>query len=240
MLPAKSIEGEALTGSTIFDGDVSGSAGSLMLKQGAVTAEKIADGAITDDKLASKYLKLGEAEGDASYSMALGRKSKAEHSGSFVWSDAQSKSFSATAKNQFLIRAGGNVGIDTTEPQEKLTVAGNVAPAVSAAHSVGTDAARWSSLYLSDSVDFSDRIVLSAAGRQLFSITPDGGLVVPGLTILPGPQGPNVLGGHHVNGINAGVSGATVAGGGSKDHPNKVSQDYGTVGGGIWEPGRWI
>ncbi|MGI8965936.1 MAG: tail fiber domain-containing protein, partial [Limisphaerales bacterium] len=47
----------------------------------------------------------------ADYSTAMGYLAKANHKGSFVWADSQNANFASTAPNQFLIRAGGGVGI---------------------------------------------------------------------------------------------------------------------------------
>jgi hypothetical protein len=61
-----------------------------------------------------------------SHSFTAGRKARALHHGTFVWADATGEEFASTASNQFLIRANGNVGIDTNRPSEKLTVNGSV------------------------------------------------------------------------------------------------------------------
>lgn len=56
-------------------------------------------------------------------SMSAGFGSVAKHDGSFVWGDRSTDDpFSTTAKNQFLIRATGGVGINTTNPASPLTV----------------------------------------------------------------------------------------------------------------------
>jgi len=63
-----------------------------------------------------------------SYSYAAGYRARANHTGSFVWADSQSVDFASTANNQYLIRAGGGVGINTNAPgTNKLRVAGNTA-----------------------------------------------------------------------------------------------------------------
>ncbi len=60
------------------------------------------------------------------YSFAAGRQAKAQHEGSFVWADAAGSDFASTANHQFLIRAGGGVGIGLDNPTAKLHVAGEV------------------------------------------------------------------------------------------------------------------
>ncbi len=57
-----------------------------------------------------------------SQSTALGFRAKAIHQGSFVWGDATAADFASTGDNQFLIRAGGGVGIGTTSPGRLLQV----------------------------------------------------------------------------------------------------------------------
>lgn len=57
-----------------------------------------------------------------SYSFAAGMMAKANHQGSFVWSDSTGSAFSSTANNQFLIRASGGVGIGTNAPTGGLEI----------------------------------------------------------------------------------------------------------------------
>ena len=56
---------------------------------------------------------------------------------------------------------------------------------------------------------------------------------------MSGDGAPNVIGGAPVNFVAAGVTGATIGGGGSSDYyhlplTNGVASDFGTVGGGGW------
>jgi trimeric autotransporter adhesin len=60
------------------------------------------------------------------YSFAAGRRAKASHAGSFVWSDSTGADFFSSGVNQFLIRAGGGVGINTISPSSMLDVAGDI------------------------------------------------------------------------------------------------------------------
>jgi hypothetical protein len=59
------------------------------------------------------------------------------------------------------------------------------------------------------------------------------------LRLEPGSLSPNIIGGHGVNGIASGISGAVIAGGGAADDgfgvvaPNQVLAGFGTVGGGL-------
>ena len=60
------------------------------------------------------------------YAFAAGQNAKANHAGAFVWADSQGGPFASTANNQFLIRAGGNVGINKTNPATALDVNGTI------------------------------------------------------------------------------------------------------------------
>jgi len=79
-----------------------------------------------------------------SHAFAAGTRAKANHTGAFVWADSQDVDFASTANNQFSIRAGGgvrlntltealyiapagNIGIGTLAPASKLEVQGAVA-----------------------------------------------------------------------------------------------------------------
>jgi len=62
------------------------------------------------------------AKGD--WSFAGGHQAKANNLGSFVWADGTAADFSSTGNNQFLIRANGGVGINTSYPTAPLQVAG--------------------------------------------------------------------------------------------------------------------
>jgi hypothetical protein len=59
------------------------------------------------------------------YSFAAGQRATAGHEGSFVWSDSSLEHFASTAPNQFLIRANGGVGINTSSPRRTLHVNGD-------------------------------------------------------------------------------------------------------------------
>lgn len=60
------------------------------------------------------------------YSFAAGRRAKANHDGTFVWGDSTDADFASSAPNQFLIRAGGGVGIGVSDPWATLHVAGSI------------------------------------------------------------------------------------------------------------------
>ncbi len=58
------------------------------------------------------------------YSFAAGFRAKANHQGSFVWADSENVDFVSTTNDQFLIRAGGGVGINKNNPAATLDVSG--------------------------------------------------------------------------------------------------------------------
>ncbi len=65
--------------------------------------------------------RFNEAGGD--YSLAAGRRAKSEHDGAFVWADDTNADFASTGEKQFVIRAGGGMGINTNDPDAPLHVA---------------------------------------------------------------------------------------------------------------------
>ena len=64
------------------------------------------------------------AAGD--YSLAAGNQAQANHKGCFVWGDETPAAFASTSNDQFLIRAGGGVGIGTNNPAATLDVSSSV------------------------------------------------------------------------------------------------------------------
>lgn len=68
----------------------------------------------------------------AKYSVAAGKRAKADHAGSFVWGDSTDADFVSTGINQFLVRATGGVGVGTNDPEAQLHVQDGSAGAVTA------------------------------------------------------------------------------------------------------------
>jgi N-acetylneuraminic acid mutarotase len=69
--------------------------------------------------------------GDRNYagganSLAAGHRARAKHDGTFVWADRSEADFGSSGSNQFLIRAGGGVGIGVTNPAAALDVDGTI------------------------------------------------------------------------------------------------------------------
>ena len=64
-------------------------------------------------------------EARGTYSVAAGYRAGALHAGTFVWADSQAADFNSTDTNQFLIRAGGGLGLNTVAPSATLHVVGS-------------------------------------------------------------------------------------------------------------------
>ncbi len=183
-----------------------------------------------------------DADGD--HSFAAGNNAKANHRGSFVWSDATS-GMSTTADNQFLIGAAGNVGIGTNEPSSPLTVEGIIESTSGGirfpdgtvqitAASGGTDG--WSlagNAGTSTATNF-----LGTTDIAAFEIRVNGLRAWRAEPPFSDPHGPNLIGGHSLNSVSSGVVGATIGGGGrldpvGGDWGNKVEANYATIAGGL-------
>ena len=80
--------------------------------------------------------------------------------------------------------------------------------------------------------------VVTQSPRTELTPTPHA-LALPGLRTQQNANSPNLIGGYAGNSVSANVVGATIAGGGAEDNgyfepwPNRVTDDYGTVGGGV-------
>ncbi|MFQ3683128.1 tail fiber domain-containing protein [Roseiflexus sp.] len=70
------------------------------------------------------------------------------------------------------------------------------------------------------------------APRQALTPAPYA-LALPGLWTQQNATSPNLIGGYFGNSVTSGVVGATIGGGGNSSFLNRVTDDYGTVGGGV-------
>jgi hypothetical protein len=68
-----------------------------------------------------------ENEAAGNYSLAAGRRAKANSDGTFIWGDSENADFSSTGIDQFLVRAKGGVGLGTNDPAGQLHVQDNLA-----------------------------------------------------------------------------------------------------------------
>ena len=110
---------------------------------------------------------------------AAGHQAHVRHDGSFVWADRQDAVFASSSTNQCLMRAQGNVGIDTVQPVEKLTVAGNVAPDAAARYDLGRPDRAWQSVY-TGTLDYAQTLQFRLAGQPVMVLDADADLVVAG------------------------------------------------------------
>ena len=88
--------------------------------------------------------------------------------------------------------------------------------------------ARWLEIRVKCSGD-SDFTTLTP--RQALTPAPYA-LALPGLWMQQNTTSPNLIGGYSGNSVTAGVVGGTIGGGGVSTSTNRVTDDYGTVGGG--------
>jgi hypothetical protein len=87
---------------------------------------------------------------------------------------------------------------------------------------------RWLEIAVKGSTDQDYSTLLP---RQELTPTPYA-LALPGFWTQQTGTSPNLIGGYCDNIVNSGVVGATIAGGGNAAEPNRVTDNYGTVGGG--------
>jgi trimeric autotransporter adhesin len=151
------------------------------------------------------------AQGD--FSLAAGADAKANHEGTFVWADPIGVNFASTAPNQFNVRSTGGARLVSGVDGSGNPSSGLELPA-------GTSG--WSTL----------------GNGEPFDVRVNG---ARGLRIDPASDGtnqsPNVIGGVADNTVTPGVHSAAIGGGGRLNpanpaSANKVSDSYGTVGGG--------
>jgi len=171
------------------------------------------------------------------FSLAAGRKAAANHDGSFVWSDSSEAGIASTGPNQFIIQATGNVGIDTPNPQEKLTVNGNIAPAENGVGSLGTPEANWSAVHTAQ-ISYNETFSVTANGAPRMIIDQAGNFAVAGIRVANTGTSPSAILGHEENGVGAQTAGAAVLGGGSRQKPNVSAADYSVIGGGLGNQAR--
>ncbi len=168
------------------------------------------------------------------YSFATGYRARANHAGAFVWADSTNADFASTGEDQFLIRASGGVGIGTNNPGQMLTVADTIHSTLGGfmfpdgsvqATAAAGGGAGWSltgnSITTSNFLGSTNNIALDFRVNN-----------VRALRLERGTNTVNLVGGHGSNTVTSGVDGATISGGGNSVEPNRVTDSYGTVGGG--------
>ncbi len=114
------------------------------------------------------------AAGD--FSLAAGRAALARHRGTFVWADALGTDFASSGANQFLIRAGGGVGINENAPAAPLHVTGGTDASPSGGGYIVSGRVDSSNIALDDNEIMARR---DGAAATLF-LNNDGGTVRAG------------------------------------------------------------
>jgi hypothetical protein len=117
------VGGGALNTSSGFDSTVGGGSENIASAQGSTVAGGLQN--ISSNFNATVPGGRGNIAGGIG-SFAAGSAAQALNDGAFVWADTTGGSFTSTANNQFLIRAAGGVGINTSNPVTDLHVNGTV------------------------------------------------------------------------------------------------------------------
>ena len=174
-----------------------------------------------------------EAHGANSFAAGLRARVRPGDDGTFVWADGIDQTFESTGENQFLVRAGGGVGINVNDPQAALHVGG--APGVDGimfpdgtlqTTAAGATGGAWG---LSGNAG-------TNPATSFLGTTDDQALELRvnnqrALRLEPGDT-PNVIGGSASNNVSAGVRGASIGGGGDPELANQITDNFGTVAGG--------
>ena len=189
-------------------------------------------------------------------SFAAGQQAQANHDGTFVWNDSSDlifgHNFASTAPNQFLIHAAGGVGINTNNPAGfALAVNGNAQISGAGNGLTFPDGTTQTTAATGTGWNLTGNAGINPATNFL-GTTDNNPLVIKvnnhqamqysyaEITGLYGYRSIDVLGGSDINNIATGVIGATIAGGGFNgfnfsaglNEPNRVTANFGTIGGG--------
>ena len=112
---------------------------------------------------------------------ALGMSADASHYVSFVWSDGSAGHFGSSADGQFLVRAGGGVGINKNDPATALDVNGtitatgiNVNGTLTATNVVGSFRLNDADAYLRSGSDVFQGLGWYGPGKTFAGQAPDG------------------------------------------------------------------
>ena len=174
---------------------------------------------------------------------AAGHRARALHDGTFVWADDNEADFSSSSPNQFLIRAGGGVGINKTNPAVALDVNGTVSASAfvgSGSNLSGLDASQLTGTIPSAVLTNAWKTTGNAGtspGANFIGTTDNQPLEIRvnnarALRLEPNATSPNLVGGFSGNVVSNGFVGATIADGGASGTENRVGANDATVSGG--------
>ena len=142
---------------------------------------------------------------DGSYSFAAGYRARidAAHNGTFLFADYNdSLNFNSAAANEFAVRCTGGARFVTAISGSVPTAGVKVVAGATALDTVSNSA-----------------LELRSNGLHA-------------LRLEPHATSPNLVGGYSGNYLSSGVYGATISGGGSNTYENRVTDNYGAIGGG--------
>ncbi|MFL7792399.1 MAG: tail fiber domain-containing protein, partial [Anaerolineae bacterium] len=119
------------------------------------------------------------------------------------------------------------LGVQVEGDAQEMTPRQQLLPAPYALYAnAGSGAAAWLLGGNADTTPGTD--VLGTTDAVSLTLVVSG---TPALRLEPATV-PNLIGGYRGNSVTSGVEGATISGGGNSSHPNQVTADYGTIGGG--------
>ncbi len=125
--------------------------------------------------------------------------------------------------------AGGTQQGSTLSVDDKDVIDGFFTVTLDFGAGVFTGDARW--LQIAVRPGASAEVFTTLSPRQKVTPAPHA-LALPGLWTQQNATSANLIGGYSGNSVASGVVAATIAGGGDSTRPNKVTDNYGTVGGG--------
>lgn len=138
----------------------------------------------------------------------------------------------------FLDTDADRIGLGDTTPDERLTVAGNIAPSVSGSHDLGTDALRWRALYLASEINHTSDVEFISGTTTTLTVGTSGTVTAPafagdgsGLTGIPAGDA-DTLDGQDSTDFAAAVHNhdhGALNGLGDDDHPQYLRSDAADV-----------
>jgi hypothetical protein len=134
---------------------------------------------------------------------------------------------------RMVIMPDGKVGIGTSSPTEQLTVAGIIYSTTGGIKfpdgTIQTTAATGAAAWALNGNAITAGQFLGTTNNMALEIKVNNARA---LRLEPNDTSPNIIGGFSGNSVTSGVVGATISGGGASAATNRVTDSYGTVGGG--------